>query len=188
MTPGGGLALPQRTDPSFIVDVAAAAVAAAWFGTGLAPLGEVIAACKPGPHRRALVGRWDGVDWVDDSKATNPHAALAAVAAYPSVILIAGGRNKGLDLAPLVRAPTVKHVVAIGEATEALVAAGGSGQVSPADSMPAAVAAAGALAAPGDTVLLAPGCASFDMFESYAARGDAFAADALAYHSADRSR
>jgi UDP-N-acetylmuramoylalanine--D-glutamate ligase len=188
MTPGGGLALPQRTDPSFIVDVAAAAVAAAWFGTGLAPLAEVIAAFKPGPHRRALVGRWDGVDWVDDSKATNPHAALAAVAAYPSVILIAGGRNKGLDLAPLVRAPTVKHVVAIGEATEALVAAGGSGQVSPADSMPAAVAAAGALAAPGDTVLLAPGCASFDMFESYAARGDAFAADALAYHSADRSR
>lgn len=188
MTPLGALPLPRLTDPSFIVDLAAASVAAAWFDTGLEPLAEVITAFKPGPHRRTQVGRWNGVDWIDDSKATNPHAALAAVAAYPSVILIAGGRNKGLDLAPLVRAPTVKHVVAIGEVAEALVTAGESGRVSRAESMPEAVADAAVLAAPGDTVLLAPGCASFDMFRSYEERGDAFAEAARSHHAPERSR
>ncbi|MGI9649090.1 MAG: UDP-N-acetylmuramoyl-L-alanine--D-glutamate ligase [Acidimicrobiia bacterium] len=188
ITPDGAVPLAEVQDPSFIVDLAAASVAAAWFETGLDPLAEVITAFEPGPHRRTLVGRWGGVDWVDDSKATNPHAALAAVAAYPSVVLIAGGRNKGLDLAPLVRAPTVKHVVAIGEAAPALAAAGGPEMVTEAESMAGAVTVAAGQAAPGDTVLLAPGCASFDMFGSYAARGDAFAEASRALHAPERSQ
>jgi UDP-N-acetylmuramoylalanine--D-glutamate ligase len=113
---------------------------------------------------------------VDDSKATNPHAALAATGAYPSVVLIAGGRNKGLDLAPLTAAETVKHIVAIGESRHDLVAAARhDGQVSAVDSLDEAIATARSVAQPGDTVLLAPGCASFDMFSSYGDRGDAFA-------------
>lgn len=182
VTPAGALPLGKVSDPSFIVDLAAAAAAAGWFETGPEPLAAVVSAFEPGPHRRTRVGSWGGVDWIDDSKATNPHAALAAVAAYPSVVLIAGGRNKGLDLSPLVHAPTVKHVVAIGEASESLIAAGGPERVSDAGSMAAAVAVASSLAKAGDTVLLAPGCASFDMFRSYAARGDAFTEAARALH------
>ena len=130
-----------------------------------------------------MVGEWDGVTWVDDSKATNPHAALAATAAYPSVVLIAGGRNKGLDLAPLVAATTVKHVVALGEARHDLAAASDDpGRVTEVRSLDEAIAVAGAMAQPGDTVLLAPGCASFDMFSSYGERGDAFARAAVRHN------
>lgn len=188
VTSGGSLPLGKMLDPSFIVDVAAAAAAADWFGASLDSLAGVISAFEPGPHRRTRVGSWNGVDWIDDSKATNPHAALAAVAAYPSVVLIAGGRNKGLDLSPLVRAATVKHLVAIGEAADSLVAAGGPDRVTRAASMTGAVAAAAAFAVTGDTVLLAPGCASFDMFQSYSARGDAFAEAATALHIPETAR
>ncbi len=66
----------------------------------------------------------DGVTYVDDSKATNPHAAMAAIATYESVLLIAGGQTKGLDLSPMVAAEQVKHVFALGEAADELVAAG----------------------------------------------------------------
>lgn len=114
-----------------------------------------------------------GVAWVDDSKATNPHAALAAIDAYESVVLIAGGRAKGLDLSLLPKRPNLRGVVAIGEAADDLAAAG-EGVVIASD-MDEAVAIAKAIAQPGDTVLLAPGCASFDMFSSYADRGDRFA-------------
>ncbi len=113
--------------------------------------------------------------WIDDSKATNPHAARAAMEAFPSVVLIAGGRNKGLDLSPLMEAPSLRHVVAIGEAAPELASAG-PGRVTVASSMPEAVREADARARPGDVVLLAPGCASFDMYRSYGERGDAFAA------------
>ncbi|MFQ5516293.1 MAG: glutamate ligase domain-containing protein, partial [Acidimicrobiia bacterium] len=129
-------------------------------------------------HRRSVVGVWDGVAWVDDSKATNPHAAVAAVAAYPAVILIAGGRNKGLDLTPLATAPSVRHIVAIGEAAADLAAARPEA-TSLAVDIAEAVAAADAMARPGDTVLLAPGCASFDQFTDYGERGDAFVSAVL---------
>ena len=103
----------------------------------------------------------------------NAHAAVAAASAYRDVVLIAGGRNKGLDLAPLVAVPTVRHIVALGEAARELVAAAPA-RVTVVDTMDAAVEAADQLAAPGTTVLLAPGCASFDMFRSYSERGDRF--------------
>jgi UDP-N-acetylmuramoylalanine--D-glutamate ligase len=162
-------------DPAFGVDIAAAAVAATWMGVGLDAVAVAIAGFQPAPHRRRVVAEIGGVLWVDDSKATNPHAALAAAAAYDSVILIAGGRNKGLDISPLATAPTVRRLIAIGESAAELEAAAPA-RVTIAPSLQEAVAQAGALAQPGDTVLLAPGCASFDQFESYAARGDAFIA------------
>ena len=160
-------------DAVWLFDLAVAATLADAMGAAADGIAEVLATFEPGRHRRTIVATAGGVTWVNDSKATNPHAAIAAAGAYASVILIAGGRNKGLDLAPLVRAPSVRHVVALGEAAPELVAAGGE-RVAVAADLAEAVTMAEALAAPGDTVLLAPGCASFDMFESYAQRGDVF--------------
>jgi UDP-N-acetylmuramoylalanine--D-glutamate ligase len=127
----------------------------------------------PGPHRRQVVAESGGIRWIDDSKATNPHAALASIGAYPSVVLIAGGLAKGLDVAPLATADNVRVVIAIGESAPVLLAAAGERGHS-ATSIDGAVRLAASLAVPGDVVLLAPGCASYDMFESYGARGDAF--------------
>jgi UDP-N-acetylmuramoylalanine--D-glutamate ligase len=160
-------------DQSFLVDLVAAGTLAAHVGAGAASVAGVLADFAPGLHRRTIVGSWDGVTWVDDSKATNPHAAVAAAAAFPDVVLIAGGKNKGLDLAPLVRVPSVRHVIALGEAAGELAAAG-AGRVTTVNSMEEAVLAADRVATPGSTVLLAPGCASFDMYRSYGERGDSF--------------
>jgi UDP-N-acetylmuramoylalanine--D-glutamate ligase len=128
-------------------------------------------------HRIGLVADAGGVQWYDDSKATNPHAAAAAIAGFPSVVLIAGGRNKGLDLSPLrSAAERVRAVVALGEAGHEVAAAfDGVRPVVTAGSMAEAVRAAAALAEPGDAVLLSPACASFDQYGSYAERGDDFA-------------
>ncbi len=111
------------------------------------------------PHRVKLVGEAGGVRLYDDSKATAPHATLAAVGGFDSVVLIAGGRNKGLDLSVLAEAtPHVRAVVAIGEAAADVAAAfDGKRPVVTAASMDEAVAAASALAAPGDVVVLSPG-------------------------------
>ncbi len=164
----------HRHDAVFLVDLAAAAAAAMHLGAVPEAVAAVAREYRPGHHRREVVGVWDDVTWINDSKATNPHAAVAAIAAYPSVVLIAGGRAKGVDLSPVASAPGVRAIVAIGEAAPHLVALAPGTQV--ATSMEDAVARADELARPGDTVLLAPGCASFDMFESYADRGDQFAA------------
>ena len=128
-------------------------------------------------HRMQVVAEQDGVRWVDDSKATNVHATIAAVRGLDGVVLVAGGRNKGLDLAELrVLAPDLRGVVAIGEAaSEVLDAFAGTVTVVRASSMAEAVRAARELARRGDTVLLSPGCASFDWYSSYAERGDDFA-------------
>jgi UDP-N-acetylmuramoylalanine--D-glutamate ligase len=171
--PGQSVARPDL-DGAYLSDVVAAAVLAHTLGAGEDAIATAIAGFRPGLHRRTMVGTWDGVAWVDDSKATNPHAAEAAAGAYPAVVLIAGGRNKGLDLMPLAMAPSVRHIVAIGEAAADLEAAAPQ-RTTRAGSMEEAVAIADEIAVAGDTVLLAPGCASFDMFESYAARGEAFA-------------
>lgn len=181
---GGSLHLPGvsvplsrlgSNDPNHIVDVAAAGVLALERGASAEGVEAVMANFRPGAHRRQLVATIDGVDYVDDSKATNPHAALAAIAAYPSVVLIAGGLAKGLDLSSLASAPNLVGLVGIGEAGPDLVeAAGAKGRT--AGDMDEAVRLAADMADPGDTVLLAPGAASFDQFQSYADRGDRFAA------------
>ncbi|HEY1116074.1 MAG TPA: hypothetical protein VGE43_00120, partial [Acidimicrobiales bacterium] len=114
-------------------------------------------------------------------------ATLAAVRGFESVVLIAGGRNKGLDLGTLADgADHIRAVVAIGEAApDVRLAFDGVRPVEVAASMPEAVAAAARLARPGDAVLLSPACASFDWYASYAARGDDFAA---AVHALEETR
>jgi UDP-N-acetylmuramoylalanine--D-glutamate ligase len=129
------------------------------------------------PHRLQLVGEANGVRFYDDSKATTPAAVLADMESFPSAVLVAGGRNKGLDLTPLrTLAPHLKAVVAIGEASDELVDVfGGACPVQAASSMEQAVQTAMALAGPGDAVVLSPACSSFDWYASYAQRGDDFA-------------
>jgi UDP-N-acetylmuramoylalanine--D-glutamate ligase len=172
----GDVAYPRpQLDPVWQFDVAVAATLAQAAGASEAGVAEVLASFQPGQHRRTVVAEIAGVTWVNDSKATNPHAAVASASAYPSVILIAGGRNKDLDLAPLVHAPTVKRVLALGESASDLHAVDPQ-KVLVVFDLEDAVAQARTLATAGDTVLLAPGCASFDMFQSYAHRGDLFTA------------
>lgn len=160
--------------PDFVCDLTAAALLAERHGATSNAIERTLAAFRPGPHRRQRIGVWGGVEWVDDSKATNPEAAVAAAASFPEVILIAGGRNKGLDLSPMREMPTVRRVLAIGESAGDLVDLAPERTLA-VSSLAEAVALADATARPGDTVLLAPGCASFDMFGSYAERGEQFA-------------
>ncbi|MFP5331852.1 MAG: UDP-N-acetylmuramoyl-L-alanine--D-glutamate ligase [Acidimicrobiia bacterium] len=164
-------------DPLFLTDLALAGEAALRMGARPEAVTGVAKGFAPGPHRRTVVAEARGVRWIDDSKATNPHAALASIASFSSVVLIAGGLAKGLDVRPLATAPGVRKVIAIGEAAPALLEAAGD-RGHRAGSMEEACRLANQFARPGDVVLLAPGCASYDMFESYAARGDAFAAAA----------
>ncbi|MEX2625263.1 MAG: cyanophycin synthetase, partial [Ilumatobacteraceae bacterium] len=160
----------------------ALAGAAAVLETGLVDTPDVAATLESftgPPHRISEVAMVDGVRYVDDSKATTPHAASVAVRAFEPVVLIAGGRSKGLDLAPLaVHHDRIRAVVAIGEAADEVRRAFvGCCPVHAATSMDDAVATAAALAHAGDTVLLSPGFASWDWYPvgGYAARGDAFA-------------
>jgi UDP-N-acetylmuramoylalanine--D-glutamate ligase len=138
---------------------------------------EALAGFHAPRHRIELVAERAGVAWYDDSKATTPHAALTAIRSFPSVVLIAGGKNKGLDLAALsVEAKRLRGVVAIGAAAPEVEAvfAGRVGVVT-AGSMDDAVRLAAERAARGDAVLLSPACASFDWYASYGERGDDFA-------------
>jgi UDP-N-acetylmuramoylalanine--D-glutamate ligase len=143
---------------------------------------RVLRRFAPLHHRMELVERQGGVTWLDDSKGTNPGAVVAALESVRQpVVLIAGGKDKGMDFAPLARAlpARVKALVLIGEATPRLEAAArqvGFTAVHRAETLAAAVTAARSLAAPGDCVLLSPACASFDMFRSAEDRGEQFAA------------
>ena len=160
-------------DPTHLVNLACAAALALRVGATAEGVATGAIGYRPGVHRRTLIGEADGVTWVNDSKATNPHAAVASVRAHGPVILIAGGLAKGVDLSPLTEEDNVRMVIGIGEAGPALVeAAGERGRL--AGTLEIAVEVAANAAHPGDTVLLAPGCASFDQFESYGARGDRF--------------
>jgi UDP-N-acetylmuramoylalanine--D-glutamate ligase len=129
------------------------------------------------PHRVQLVDVVDGVRYVDDSKATNGHAAASALEGFDDVVLIAGGRDRSHDLGALRRhAPRLRTVVAIGEAAGTVAEVfDGLVPVERATSMHDAVRAAAAVARAGDTVLLSPGCASLDWYPNYGARGDDFA-------------
>lgn len=159
-------------DQTYVLDLCAAAAAAAAAGIDAAAIAHVVNSFQPGEHRRELVLDHAGIQWINDSKATNPHAALAAIAAYPSVVLIAGGRNKDLDITPVATAPNVRRLIAIGESAQILLNARGSGHR--ASSMEEAIEWAAREAREGDVVLLAPGCTSFDMFDDYQARGRSF--------------
>ena len=167
----------RRALPHDIANGLAAAATALAGGASVEGVRQGLLDFRGLPHRVALVGEAGGVRFYDDSKATTPHAAATAVAGFESVVLIAGGRNKGLDLGVLAgSAGRIRAVVAIGEAAPEVAAAfDGVRPVIRADSMGEAVRAAVDLARPGDAVLLSPGCASFDWYGSYGERGDDFA-------------
>ena len=147
---------------------------------------------EPADHRLQHVRDLDGVPYYDDSKATNTGAVCSALASFPgNVILIAGGRDKGEDytvLAELLR-KKVKELILLGEAADSIATAvGDAAVIRRAASMEEAVSLAAALAAPGDVVLLAPACASFDMFDNYGHRGDVFSQAVMDLQEVTRER
>jgi UDP-N-acetylmuramoylalanine--D-glutamate ligase len=147
---------------------------------GLDPeaLRDGVRAFAPLPHRLQTIAEQDGVRYVDDSKSTNPGSVIAALESFDRpVVLIAGGKSKRTEFGAMGEAieRKAKVLVLIGEAAGEIAAVVHGPKVEHAASMDEAVALARALAAPGDVVLLSPGCASFDMFTSAEARGDAFA-------------
>jgi UDP-N-acetylmuramoylalanine--D-glutamate ligase len=166
-----------RALPHDLTNALAASAAARAAGATVDGVRRALRDFRGLPHRLVLVGDDGEVRFYDDSKATDPHAAVAAVRSFPSSVLIAGGRNKGLDLSVLAaEADRLRAVVAIGEAAGEVAAAfDGVVPVRTADSMDGAVAGARALAEPGDAVLLSPACASFDWYGGYGERGDDFA-------------
>lgn len=167
-----------RQAPHDIANALAASATAIAAGASLEAVASVLSSFEGLPHRTELIAEIGGVRFVNDSKATVPHAVTVAIAAERSVVLIAGGRNKGLDLSPLADDPSrVRMVVAIGEASPEITAvfeAVGI-PVARAMSMDEAVHLASESAVPGDTVLLSPGCASHDWYANFAQRGDDFA-------------
>jgi UDP-N-acetylmuramoylalanine--D-glutamate ligase len=176
--------------PHVVADVLAASALARALGVEPRAIRDALAAFRLDAHRIQPVGEADGVRFVDDSKATNPHAAAASLGAFEHVVWVAGGLTKGVDVGPLVEAvggsDRLRGAVLIGKDpsafTEALArhAPGVPVTVVPdVDTdrvMPLAVEAARRLAAPGDVVLLAPAAASMDQFTDYADRGARFAA------------
>ncbi|MDQ1599393.1 MAG: UDP-N-acetylmuramoylalanine--D-glutamate ligase [Actinomycetota bacterium] len=203
--PDGGVVLAERSDipvPGLhnVANALAAAALARCLNSATggrlavhpADVRAGLRAFNPGAHRIAHVATVDGVEYVDDSKATNAHAAAASLSAYPSVVWVAGGLAKGATFDELVTgaAARLRGAVLIGRdralIAEALarhapeipvveVTGTDTGPMQVAAVMDDVVRAAAALARPGDTVLLAPACASMDMFRDYAERGDAFA-------------
>lgn len=181
--------------PHFVANALAAAALARAHGVSQAAVREGLRSFRPDGHRIATVAEIDGVTWVDDSKATNPHAAQSSLQAYEPVVWVAGGLAKGARFDELVLAVRnrLRGVVLLGRDRDLIASAlsrhapdvpvivVGDDETGPDSaeekrgSMERVVEAAAALARPGDTVLLAPGCASMDMFANYAARGDAFA-------------
>ncbi|NEC73535.1 UDP-N-acetylmuramoyl-L-alanine--D-glutamate ligase [Streptomyces rochei] len=172
--------------PHNIANALAAAALARAFGVPAAAVRDGLRAFTPDAHRIAHVADVDGVAYVDDSKATNTHATEASLAAYESIVWIAGGLAKGATFDELVAgaAKRLRGAVLIGAdralIREALTRHAPEVPVVDLDrtdtgAMLQAVQEARRLARPGDTVLLAPACASMDMFTNYNQRGDAFA-------------
>lgn len=159
-----------------IEDALAAAAAALRYGIDRGAVVEALRAFRPLHHRVEVVATHRGITYIDDSKATNPHATLAALDGMHDVVLIAGGRSKGIDLTVLRGAvPRVTAVIALGEASDAIERLfDGLVSVERASDMSDAVARASRHAVSGGSVLLSPACASLDMYASYAERGEDF--------------
>jgi UDP-N-acetylmuramoylalanine--D-glutamate ligase len=172
------LAGTQLASHTGLLNSGAAILAALFLGCRHEEIQKALNCFAPAAHRLQLVTNLAGVDYYDDSKATNTGAVLSALASFPeNVILIAGGRGKGEDYKVLREAvrEKVKGLILMGEEADSLADAlddliCGQRVVSMAD----AVAMAAELAEAGDVVLLSPACASFDMFDSYGHRGEVF--------------
>jgi UDP-N-acetylmuramoylalanine--D-glutamate ligase len=164
--------------PRFRADAAAATAACLAFGLSPEAMSTALASFDVPPHRGQRAGEVRGVRFLNDSKATNPHAALASLRGLEHVVLIAGGLSKGVDLSPLASAAeALDGVVAIGQAAPEIQRVfHGLVPVEAAGSVDEAVERAYAMATPNRTVLLAPACASQDMFVDYQDRGERFAA------------
>ncbi|MFZ8757675.1 UDP-N-acetylmuramoyl-L-alanine--D-glutamate ligase [Microbacterium sp. HMH0099] len=173
--------------PHIVANVLAASALARSLDVPPAAIRDALLRFTLDPHRIQVVAAHRGVTWVDDSKATNPHAASSSLAAYPGAVWVVGGLLKGVDLSDLVRARggAARAVIVIGTERADIVAA--FARHAPAvplfevdhaeteDVMARVVDLAAGVARDGDTVLLAPAAASFDQFASYADRGERFA-------------
>lgn len=192
LAPGGEA---ERLPAHVVTDaLAAAALALTHDAVAQDPgaIGRGLRDFAPGAHRIVTVATGGGVTWIDDSKATNPHSAQAALTSLPegSGVWIVGGDTKGASFDDLVRSvrPRLRGAVVVGrDQTEVLEALRSQAPDVPVSQVPdggptevvaGAVARAADMARPGDTVILAPACASWDQFTSYAQRGDLFAAAA----------
>jgi UDP-N-acetylmuramoylalanine--D-glutamate ligase len=178
--PLGSITSISRMKRSLPHDITnALAAAAVCIESGLADADHVAHALEHfenAPHRIQFVAEVDGVRWFNDSKATSPHAASVALRAFDSIVLIAGGKNKGLDLSQMACEPhRMRAVVAIGASADDIARAfKGVCAVVQAESMSAAVAHASGLSRTGDVVVLSPGCTSYDWYSNYGERGDDF--------------
>jgi UDP-N-acetylmuramoylalanine--D-glutamate ligase len=172
--------------PHNVANALAAAALARAFGVPATAIRAGLRGFRPDKHRIAHVAEVAGVNYVDDSKATNPHAAQASLLAYEHVVWIAGGQAKGATFDELVIAARdrLRAVVLLGQDRQVIAEALERHapdvprimiEATDTGAMQIVVGEAAKLAQVGDTVLLAPGCASWDMFANYGARGDAFA-------------
>ena len=182
----GSVELVKPFAPHNVANALAAAALARAYGVPARAIAEGLEQFQAAGHRIATVAQHEGIRWVDDSKATNCHAAQTSLLAYESVVWIAGGMAKGQEFDELVRltADRMRGVVLLGvdrdKIREALMRHAPNVPIvevprTDTGAMDDVVVAAAAMASDGDTVLLAPGCASWDMFGDYAHRGDAFA-------------
>ena len=185
----------KPTVPHNVSNALAAAGLARTLGVAHEKIREALAQFTPGRHRIEVIAQKDGITWIDDSKATNPHAAEASILSALSVIWLAGGLAKGADVATLIARvhPRIKKVITFGTDRKLFTAAFAEHaphievlEIEPpsdyvrggeSNSFMEEIIRRGQLfATDGDTVLLAPACASMDQFISYADRGDRFAA------------
>ncbi|MEV7694526.1 UDP-N-acetylmuramoyl-L-alanine--D-glutamate ligase [Microbacterium sp. NPDC089189] len=181
------LAEQNLAAPHIVANVLAAAALARAVGVAPVAIHDALTAFRLDPHRIEIVAVHGGVTWVDDSKATNPHAAASSLAAYPGAVWVVGGQLKGVDISDLVatRGVHASAAVVIGRDRTEIVAA--FARHAPAvpvfevvateteDVMARVVELAAQVARDGDVVLLAPAAASFDQFASYSDRGTRFA-------------
>jgi len=165
-----------RSLPHDMANALAAAATALGVGADIEGVRTVLRSFEGLAHRVEFVAEHEGVRFFNDSKATAPHATATAVSGFDSVVLIAGGKNKGLDLAALAAdVSRIRTVVAIGDSADEIERAfAGKRPVSRAGTMAEAVSSAAGVARRGEVVLLSPGCASFDWYGSYGERGDDF--------------
>ena len=182
------LADVKPNSPHNVSNTLAAAGLALSVGVAHQAIREAIQAFRPGRHRIELVGEKDGIRWVNDSKATNPHAAAASLSSSASIIWVAGGLAKGASMHDLVAqtGSRIKAAILIGRDRELIakelaeharhVKIVRVDQSENTSLMEKVVSEALTIAQSGDTVLMAPACASMDQFVSYADRGDQFCA------------
>ena len=180
--------------PHIVANVLAACALARAYGVPAEAVRAALATFRLDRHRIQLVTQRAGIRWIDDSKATNPHAADASLRAFPSVVWVVGGLLKGVDIGELVRAHVsrLRAAVVIGTDRAAVLDAFARHapglsvfEVTAGDTegvMPAAVTLAAEVARAGDTVLLAPAAASMDQFTDYSDRGSRFQAAVHDFH------